>query len=657
MKRGRRRLVAVLLCCLLVLSSATIALAEEAPAAPSEDTAAQIGDKTENITDEQEPGKEEDSAPIVEDGVAEEEEKIEETEKIEEKNETKDLPEKQEGPLLDSAQNTVDIVSKEAVDALILEPEARETEESDTKIPTLDHIEKSADPSKTAIFYVAAKGVTDDKSGVKSVEFAVWSEKNGQDDLKWYKGAKDGADSWSVGVNAANHKNDTGKYQIHVYATDNAGNRGLVGTSTVTLDHRDAKIPTLDHIEKSADPSKTAIFYVAAKGVTDDRSGVKSVEFAVWSEKNGQDDLKWYTGVKDGADSWSVGVNAANHKNDTGKYQIHVYATDNAGNRGLVGTSTVTLDHRDTKIPTLDHIEKSADPSKTAIFYVAAKDVMDDRSGVKSVEFAVWSEKNGQDDLKWYKGTKDGADSWSVGVSVLNHKMDTGKYQIHVYATDNAGNRGLVGTTTLVSDFVDNQAPTVAASNILNGDIYGGSKVIYLGGVSDQSGVKSVQAAIWGADYGQDDLKWYSLTNRGNGNWDMTLSLAEHGGPFFDEGIYNVHIYTEDVLGNRACVYTTDFYVEPAVASAGDAEVYYYDFFDSIWVYDISCSTGVSGVFYNFYNEYDDIYVEAHYTDFLTSGDLYLDDMIQPYGTCNLDVGVLDMRGRFYIVGQYYFTV
>lgn len=441
MKRGRRRLVAVLLCCLLVLSSATIALAEEAPAAPSEDTAAQIGDKTENITDEQEPGKEEDSAPIVEDGVAEEEEKIEETEKIEEKNETKDLPEKQEGPLLDSAQNTVDIVSKEAVDALILEPEARETEESDTKIPTLDHIEKSADPSKTAIFYVAAKGVTDD------------------------------------------------------------------------------------------------------------------------------------------------------------------------------------------------------------------------RSGVKSVEFAVWSEKNGQDDLKWYKGTKDGADSWSVGVSVLNHKMDTGKYQIHVYATDNAGNRGLVGTTTLVSDFVDNQAPTVAASNILNGDIYGGSKVIYLGGVSDQSGVKSVQAAIWGADYGQDDLKWYSLTNRGNGNWDMTLSLAEHGGPFFDEGIYNVHIYTEDVLGNRACVYTTDFYVEPAVASAGDAEVYYYDFFDSIWVYDISCSTGVSGVFYNFYNEYDDIYVEAHYTDFLTSGDLYLDDMIQPYGTCNLDVGVLDMRGRFYIVGQYYFTV
>lgn len=239
MKRGRRRLVAVLLCCLLVLSSATIALAEEAPAAPNEDTAAQIGDKTENITDEQEPGKEEGSAPIVEDGAVEKEEKIEETEKIEEKNETKDLPEKQEGPLLDSAQNAVDIVPEETVDALILEPEARETEEPDAKIPTLDRIEKSADPSKTAIFYVAAKGVVDD-SGVKSVEFAVWSEKNGQDDLKWYKGAKDGADSWSVGVNAANHKNDTGKYQIHVYATDNAGNRGLVGTSTVTLDHRDS---------------------------------------------------------------------------------------------------------------------------------------------------------------------------------------------------------------------------------------------------------------------------------------------------------------------------------------------------------------------------------------------------------------------------------
>ena len=49
-----------------------------------------------------------------------------------------------------------------------------------------------------------------------------------------------------------------------------------------------------------------------------------------------------------------------------------------------------------------------------------------------NVRVAVWSEKNGQDDIVWsdaYK--KDGV--YSADVSLKQHKFDDGKYLIHVY--------------------------------------------------------------------------------------------------------------------------------------------------------------------------------------------------------------------------------
>lgn len=51
---------------------------------------------------------------------------------------------------------------------------------------------------------------------------------------------------------------------------------------------------------------------------------ISSVQAAVWSEKNGQDDLKWYTMPLSNA-SASLTVDIKNHSNQSDNYIVHIY--------------------------------------------------------------------------------------------------------------------------------------------------------------------------------------------------------------------------------------------------------------------------------------------------------------------------------------------
>ncbi|MEG2265927.1 MAG: S8 family serine peptidase [Acinetobacter sp.] len=75
-----------------------------------------------------------------------------------------------------------------------------------------------------------------------------------------------------------------------------------------------------------------------------------------------------------------------------------------------------------------------------------------DRSGVAKVEFAVWSDASGGADLKWYQGNNYHDGNWGAVVDIANHGSKSGNYQVHVYATDGMGNRGLVGNAVYTAD-------------------------------------------------------------------------------------------------------------------------------------------------------------------------------------------------------------
>lgn len=72
-------------------------------------------------------------------------------------------------------------------------------------------------------------------------------------------------------------------------------------------------------------------FVVSAKAT--DNVGLKDAGFAVWTEKNGQDDMKWYgTSIDSNNIAWMV-IPITNHNNELGKYIIDVYFYDTSGNQ------------------------------------------------------------------------------------------------------------------------------------------------------------------------------------------------------------------------------------------------------------------------------------------------------------------------------------
>lgn len=69
--------------------------------------------------------------------------------------------------------------------------------------------------------------------------------------------------------------------------------------------------------------------------------------------------------------------------------------------------------------------------------------------GLKEVQVPIWSAKNGQDDLKWYKAVKQSDGTYKTSVKISDHKNDRGEYLIHLYyVTDSGKQIGVGGTTT-----------------------------------------------------------------------------------------------------------------------------------------------------------------------------------------------------------------
>ena len=185
-----------------------------------------------------------------------------------------------------------------------------------------------------------------DPSGIASVRYAVWSDKDGQDDIKWYAGNHtDGNGYYWIHVYFSEHNNEKGNYIIHMYMRDNAGNEKSVGTSYVFPD----KAPTISNIKVSDISSKGYTVTCTVKATSE--MGVWKVQFPTWTEKNGQDDLvsEWWNNSKVkgtiSGNTVTFRVNASDHNNEGGKYITHIYAYDKIGNNISVEVVANVHDH------------------------------------------------------------------------------------------------------------------------------------------------------------------------------------------------------------------------------------------------------------------------------------------------------------------------
>ena len=72
--------------------------------------------------------------------------------------------------------------------------------------------------------------------GLKEVQVPIWSAKNGQDDLKWYKAVRQSDGTYKTSVKISDHKNDRGEYLIHLYYVIDSGKQIWVGGTTTTVE-------------------------------------------------------------------------------------------------------------------------------------------------------------------------------------------------------------------------------------------------------------------------------------------------------------------------------------------------------------------------------------------------------------------------------------
>ena len=125
---------------------------------------------------------------------------------------------------------------------------------------------------------------------ISSVQAAVWSEKNGQDDLKWYPMTVSQS-SAKLTVEIKHHGNQTDQYIVHVYVN-------YKSSPTIGIDA--GKISITKPISKHQLDAKWTDQGLDLALTSNQVSDFTKVKLAVWGEKNGQDDLIWYSASASG---------------------------------------------------------------------------------------------------------------------------------------------------------------------------------------------------------------------------------------------------------------------------------------------------------------------------------------------------------------------
>ena len=178
---------------------------------------------------------------------------------------------------------------------------------------------------------------------LKKVYFAIWSARDGQDDLTWFE-AGDTEGFWYKEVKLTDFKPKSGlydgTYNVHCYAELEDGTMEFIGSTTFEVSGRD---PVLSIDTKTDNEAYTATVHVGQEVIPNARK----IYFAVWSAVNGQDDMHWLTASDQSGDFDYVKTYASDIKvsdfNGSGLYNVHCYAQMADGSMKFLGNTAFTV--------------------------------------------------------------------------------------------------------------------------------------------------------------------------------------------------------------------------------------------------------------------------------------------------------------------------
>ena len=380
---------------------------------------------------------------------------------------------------------------------------------------------------KDGIFTITAKNLQG-FDGYKEVKIPFWSHANGMKDIIWYTPTRQADGSYTVTAKASDHENADGQYEAQVFYVDAKGQNKFV--KKAFIDYTASK-PSADlTITKS---EKDGTFTITAKNLQG-FDGYKEVKIPFWSHANGMKDIIWYTPTRQADGSYTVTAKAIDHENADGKYEAQVFYVDAQGQNKFV--KKAFIDYKNQSRPTgtllIQNNNKDA-----GTFDVIIKDVYSPK-GVQTVQVPTWSDKDGQDDIRWYEATRQANGDYKVSVKASDHKNSTGKYHVHLYYIQNDGSRIGIGTTT--TDVEVRNAMTKTQASIKNVNATNGTYTVAVDQAPQGRQIKNIRVAAWSKAH-QENLYWYSATPTGM-HTEITVSANNHGN---EAGNYTTHVYVD----------------------------------------------------------------------------------------------------------------
>ena len=288
-------------------------------------------------------------------------------------------------------------------------------------------------------FDVVVTNVSGGGKEVKEVRVPIWSDKNGQDDLTWYHADKQSDGSYKVHVDTASHKGDAGTYSVHLYYMLNGKRTYITETKATVPESQVTGNLTINNQTSNG-------FDVVVTNVSGGGKTVQEVRVPIWSDKNGQDDLIWYHADKQSDGSYKVHVDTASHKGDADTYSVHLYYMLNGKRTYITETKATVNPAVESRLTGKLNIENMTENG----FDVVITDVSGAGKAIQEVLVPVWSDKDGQDDLKWPSAIKQADGSYKTHVSISDHKNNHGDYTVHLYYKIDGKLQGVGGTHTSV---------------------------------------------------------------------------------------------------------------------------------------------------------------------------------------------------------------
>ena len=366
----------------------------------------------------------------------------------------------------------------------------------------------------------------------KEVKIPFWSHANGIKDIIWYTPTRQADGSYTVTAKASDHENADGKYEAQVFYVDANGQNKFV--KKAFIDYTAPK-PSADLTITKSESDGT--FTITAKNLQG-FDGYKEVKIPFWSHANGMKDIIWYTPTRQADGSYTVTAKASDHENADGQYEAQVFYVDAKGQNKFV--KKAFIDFKNQSRPTASFLIQNNNKD-AGTFDVIIKDVYSPK-GVRTVQVPTWSDKDGQDDIRWYEATRQSNGDYKVSVKASDHKNSTGKYHIHLYYIQNDGSRVGVGSTTTEVEF--RNAQTKTQTGIKNVNSGAGTYTVTVDQAPQGRRIKNIRVAAWSQTH-QENLFWYSTAPSGR-HTEVQVSVANHQ---YQSGNYTTHVYVDYVDG------------------------------------------------------------------------------------------------------------